>query len=295
MSAVGPSPVRLYLLLCLMLFFWSLNYAVSKVALREFPPLLLMGLRTTFSGVFILPIYIWKCRGDREVWRWPELGRVLALGILGVVGNQFLWLVGLARTSVAHAGIVIALSPILVLVFATAIGQERLTAGKIAGMLVALTGVATLQLEKNKAAGATLAGDLLVFGSALTFAVFAVMGKPATKLHGGVTVNSFAYVGGSVALLPMTLWQGARFTFFNASLQAWLGVVYMALFSGVIAYLIYYYALTYQSASRVSAFSYLQPLVATLLAIPLLHERVTIWLAIGGALVLAGVYMTERA
>jgi drug/metabolite transporter (DMT)-like permease len=294
-SAAGPSPVRLYSLLCLMLFFWSLNYAVSKVALREFPPLLLIGLRTSFAAVFILPVYFCKRGDDREVWKWPEFGRVLALGILGIVGNQCLWVIGLAHTSVAHAGIVIALSPILVLLFAAMIGQERLTAAKAAGMLLALAGVATLEFEKNKASGATLLGDLLVFGSAVTFAVFAVTGKPATKRHGGVTVNSFAYVGGSIALFPLTVWQGARYQFSSASLQAWLGVVYMALFSAMIGYLIYYYALTYMAASRVSAFSYLQPLVATLLAIPLLHEGVTIWLMIGGALVLAGVYMTERA
>src|SRR5271156_1237160 len=132
-----------------MLFFWSPNYAVSKVALREFPPLLLVGLRTTFAGAFILPGYIWKCRGDREIWKWPEFGRVLALGVLGVVGNQSLWVLGLARTTVAHTGIMIALSPILVLLFASAIGQERLTPGKIVGMLIAFSGVAAIQFEKN--------------------------------------------------------------------------------------------------------------------------------------------------
>ena len=96
-------------------------------------------------------------------------------------------------------------------------------------------------------------------------------------------------------LLPVAVWEGSNTGWSNASAQAWLGVVYMAAFSSVLAYLIYYHALTYIAASRVSAFSYLQPLVAVLLAIPLLHERVTAPLLIGGALVLTGVYVTERA
>ena len=69
----------------------------------------------------------------------------------------------------------------------------------------------------------------------------------------------------------------------------------MAVFAGVLAYLIYYYALQHIPASRVSAVSYLQPLGATVLAELLLGEIVTATLLIGGILVLTGVYVTERA
>ncbi len=68
----------------------------------------------------------------------------------------------------------------------------------------------------------------------------------------------------------------------------------MALFSSVISYLIYYYALSKISASRVSAFNYLQPVVATLLAAVMLGERVTLPVVAGGAVVFSGVYLTER-
>ena len=78
MSAAGPSPARLYLLLCLMLFFWSLNYTVSKVALREFPPLLLAGLRREVGpGGDLVGAYRrwWQQQGeehDRAVRRLAE-------------------------------------------------------------------------------------------------------------------------------------------------------------------------------------------------------------------------------
>jgi drug/metabolite transporter (DMT)-like permease len=68
----------------------------------------------------------------------------------------------------------------------------------------------------------------------------------------------------------------------------------MAIFPSVLGYLIYCYALTKMPASRVSAFSYLQPLLATILAVPMLGEPVSGSLAGGGALILAGVYVTER-
>jgi drug/metabolite transporter (DMT)-like permease len=68
----------------------------------------------------------------------------------------------------------------------------------------------------------------------------------------------------------------------------------MALFSSVICYLIYYYALGRIPASRVSAFNYLQPILATILATATLGERVTFPVVAGGAVIFSGVYLTER-
>jgi drug/metabolite transporter (DMT)-like permease len=92
----------------------------------------------------------------------------------------------------------------------------------------------------------------------------------------------------------MTLWYAAGFDFGRVTPGGWASLVYMAAFPSVVSYLIYYWALTHVTASRVAAFSYLQPLLATLLGVALLDEKVTGWLIAGGALVLAGVFVTER-
>ena len=295
MSGARPSDGRLYLLLLLMIVFWSLNYVVVKAVVREFSPLFVAGLRTVFAGAFILPIYLWKESGNKDVWKWKEFRILAGLGICGVVLNQLLFVIGLSRTSVAHAAIIIAMTPMLVLLLASTIGQERLTVRKSLGMAVALGGVAVVQLARTQLAVVTVLGDVLMFLAALALAIFTVFGKRVSKRYSGVVVNGFAYVGGAVALLPVTVWAGLDSELSNVSVTAWLGVLYMAIFSSVISYLIYYHALTYIAASRVSAFSYLQPLAAIILAIPLLHERVTAPLVVGGALVLTGVFVTERA
>jgi drug/metabolite transporter (DMT)-like permease len=106
---------------------------------------------------------------------------------------------------------------------------------------------------------------------------------------------TIAYVGGALALAPITIWMGWNFEFTKVSAPAWWGLIYMAIFPAVFAYLIYYYALTYLPATRVSAVSYLQPVVATAFAVIVLGERISTLLIIGGILVLTGVYVTERA
>jgi drug/metabolite transporter (DMT)-like permease len=287
--------VRLYLLLAGMVLMWSLNFVIAKFALREIPPLLVVSLRAALAGALILPAYLWR-RRNTGVWPLPPgAGSLLLLGVSGIALNQVLFVLGLSRTSVAHAAILIGASPLLVLLFSAMLGHERITVKKSAGLLLALTGVAALQLAPGRNEGFSPMGDLYIALNALTFALFTVLGKRATATHDGITVNTFAYVGGAVALLPVLLWEGARFPFGAVSPAAWMSLLYMALFSSVISYLIFYHALTVIPASRVSVFSYCQPVLATLLAVPLLGEHVTSSLFAGGALVLAGVVLTERA
>jgi len=294
-SGGRPSKARLYFLLSLMLLFWSLNFTIGKVALREFPSLLLVGIRTTIAGVFVLAIYFCQPDRERELWRLADFRRLLALGLLGAILNQVFFVLGLARTSVAHAALVATLMPVMVLLLAAFSGLERITLRKALGMTIAASGVVLIQLSKDQASGATLLGDFLLFLSVLTFATYTVKSKDITKRHSTLTAITIAYTGGALALAPMTLWTGWRFDFAGVSAAAWCGLIYMALFSAVIAYLIYYYALTYLPASRVSAVSYLQPVVATAFAVIMLGERISTLLIIGGILVLSGVYVTERA
>ncbi|MDX2151498.1 MAG: DMT family transporter [Bryobacteraceae bacterium] len=287
-----PSPFELYGLIALMVFVWALNFIVGKYALRDFDPLSLACLRTTLAGVLILPLYLAKTRGRKRSWGRGDLPALIMLGVFGVALNQIFFVFGLNRTSVAHAAIVIGLTPIIVLSLAALRGLEKFTLRKVLGMAVAVAGVAALQ--KNGGSGATFTGDMLILLAAVAFSVFTVFGKESTSVHGSVTVNTFAYVGGSLLLAPLTYVSARGFLFEQVTAAGWLSLLYMAVFPSVVAYLIYYWALAWIPASRLSAFSYLQPLLATLMAIPLLGEQVTLSLMIGGALVLAGVWLTER-
>ena len=131
-------PVVLYALIFLMVAFWSGNYIVGKIALREFSPLMLAGLRIGFAGVLILPVYEWERRRSLTRWTRQDVPLLLGLGIFGVTLNQLFFIVGLSRTSVAHSSIIIGLTPVLVLILASLRGLERMTARKAMGMAVAL-------------------------------------------------------------------------------------------------------------------------------------------------------------
>ena len=287
----------LYSLIALMIVGWTGNYIAGKIALRAFPPVLVYGLRISMAGVLILPAYWWERRRRTEPsWTRRDVPQLVILGLLGVALNQFLFVIGLSRTSVAHSSIFANTTPILILLLASVRGLERLTGWKLAGVMVALAGVVLLRtLDAGPQGEATLAGDFITCCGALIFSIFTVLGKPQTKRYGTITVNTFAYAGGALLMAPVTLWQSAGFDFRAVPFSAWAGVFYMALVPSVVCYLIYFYALAHMEASRLAAFSYLQPLLATVFGIFILHEHVTLALVVSGLVIFGGVYITERS
>ena len=81
----------------------------------------------------------------------------------------------------------------------------------------------------------------------------------------------------------------------HLSARAWWGLAYLVLFTGVLAYSLFYYLLTHAPATKVALYNYIQPLEATLFAWLLLGEPVTLEVAGGGLLVFAGVWLSARA
>jgi drug/metabolite transporter (DMT)-like permease len=290
-----PSHTLLYGLIVVMTTLWAVNFVVAKIALRELPPLFVAGLRTAIAGLTMLPVYWWHARTSSTArWTRRDLPVLFLLGILGVALNQIFFVLGMQRTSVAHAAFIIGLTPVIVLLIAVAMRLETLRVGRLFGMIVALAGVVLLQTGGAKASTATLIGDAWILLGGTTFALFTVVGKRVAHSFSSVTLNAFAYVGGGILLLPLTISQARQVSLEKVTPAAWLSVLYMALVASVLCYLIYYHALTLIPASRIAAFSYVQPLLATLIAIPTLGERPTTSLITGGALVIVGVIMAER-
>jgi drug/metabolite transporter (DMT)-like permease len=285
----------LYALISAMVLLWSANFIIGKVALREFPPLLLGALRIGLAGIFLAPAYWRKTRATGGIWPPADL-MLLAFLAACNVGNQLLFLFGLHRTSVAHSALILGLGPIFVLLIAAATGLEQITMRKTAGMILALGGVAALayQASGNAPTEATIAGDTITAAACVLFSLFAVFGKKAAERHSTVAVNGFAYLSGAVLLAPILLWQARGFSFGQVSAAGWTSLVYMALFPSVVCYLIYYHALTHISASRVSAFIYLEPVIATLMGVAFLGERISTSLVAGGTVIFTGVFLTER-
>jgi drug/metabolite transporter (DMT)-like permease len=294
-SSSGRALLQIYLLVTGVYLFWGGNFVFSKIALAEIPPPLAAGMRTAVAAVLLYVVYQ-KSRTELHVpLQWREMPRLFFVGSMGIAVNQVCFLGGIALTSAGHAAMIIGLTPFMVLGLAWHRGQEVFTGRRVLGLCVALAGIGFLQKPSASSATASLWGDLLIIGAGASFAVYTVYGKELTREHGGMATVAYSYIAGALTLAPATAWYGARFDFGAVTGKAWMSFAYMTLVSSVACYIGWVYALKRLTASRVSAFSYLQPLVATGLAVPLLGEPVTASLVGGGSMIMAGFYLSEKA
>ena len=290
-----PAP-GVYVLVVLMLLIWGGNYVAAKLVFREIPANIVICLRSIVAGTLMIPIYWIEARKRPPVLTWAELRLLMALGLGGITTNQVFWTLGVERTTVIHSSMIMATTPLWVLLIAAVMGMEKITAAKAGGMAIAMTGVVLLQIlrSRNSTGEATLLGDFYVLICALALAGMTAWAKRHKPLSGGIAVNAVGYAGGALLLGPFLPFVAKGFHFGNVSAKAWLAILYMGLFSSVIGYLIYYYALARMPASRIATFQYLQPVFASGLAVILLNEHLGGGALAAGAIIFTGVFVTER-
>lgn len=291
-AASRPHEAQLYGLALLVQLIWALNNSISKLVVVHFPGVLLAGLRYALGLAIMLPIYWWR---RPHKWEWRDVPRLLVLGAVGLGLNQLFFVIGIKLTSVTHAALIIPLTPMITLALSSAMAHERFTTGKVVGMLIAFSGVVVLQLSKGAGEGATVLGDFCILLGIIAFAIYIVFGKGFSRQFDSVLMNTFALIGSVIVTAPVAGWQAFNFDFSKVPMSAWAGLFYMTAFSSILGYLIYYYVLTHMAPSRISTFSYVQPILTSGIATMLVGEPITLPLVVSGLLVLAGVYFAERS
>jgi drug/metabolite transporter (DMT)-like permease len=280
--------------LALLLLVWSANFIFVKLAVRELPLSVVVAWRYLLAGVVMAPTYARMRRREAKPLAWTSASVLLAVGLLGLVGNQVLFVAALSMTSIAHGAVICAASPILVLLGAAALGQERITPRRAAGMLAAAAGIVLLQAGRAPGGDVTLAGDLLMLASAVVFAAFNIAAKPLAARFGSLTVNAFGFIAAGVLAAGFILGVMPPPLVPRAGILTWVSLIYMAAGTSVAGYLIYTHALRHMPASRVAVLVYLQPVLAILLGLVLLGERPGVAFLPAAAMVLGGVYIVER-
>lgn len=293
-GARGPGKIALIFWLIVMLLLWSFNYIAGKIALRHMDPLSLTSFRFVLAALFMLPIYF--AQPARAKLRARDIWPFLYLGFFGVVLNQGLFTVGLNYTTSGHAAVIVALGPIVILLLAWAFRQESLTPGKVVGMILSFLGIMFLETDHGFfSRSPLLLGDVISLGGTIGFAFYVVLGKSVAEKYDAISMNTFNCLAAAILLSPLALHQAWHIHWAGIGWAGWAGLVYMAAGSSVAAYLIFFWALRYLSASRIGAVSYFQPIMVILLAAAFLSEHPTRNLLVGTVLVLLGVYMAERA
>ena len=277
---------------------FSSNYIISKLAMNSFSPMTFAYLRVVGAAIVLSALTARepspRLRGEGRVR--GDLGRITLYSILGVALNQSLFLAGLSLTSAHVAAILITSVPLFALAAAMVLGHERGTPAKIGGIALAAFG-ALLVVGAEGFAGAlrSLIGDLLILANSLCFALYLVLSKPMMSRVSARQMITWMFGIASVLMLPLAAASLAHENWRGIPERAWIALAAVIAGPTVAAYLLNAWALAHADSSLVAAYTYLQPVITTVLAAIFLGERIRAVAIVAGVLIFAGVYLAGGA
>lgn len=267
---------------------WGLNFALMKVLVAELPPHAMNSLRTLIAGVIFL--LLWRFV-ERLTWRdWVIIG---GIGMLGNLAYQSLFLEAVPRLSASLNTIVSTTGPVWVALISAWWLRERLSWLGYMGFALSFVGVVALSWGGGERVEPL--GVLFSLGAALVWAVYTVASRRFALRYRLLTWTGLGFI---VGMFPYWLWHlpdAAQLESNQLSPLVLLGITASAVFALVLAFLSWVRAIQLLGPVRVAPFQYLIPLVGVSAGVLLLGETLA-WLdLLAGAVILLGVFITQRA
>lgn len=272
---------------------WAGAYVAGKAALDTISFVTLNGLRFGLAAVVVTPL-VWRNRALLPRGRADRL-RLLGIALFGFVGNKAFEFLGLSLTTATDTALLITAESLATLFLAVLVLGDRLRATTALALALGALGVYVLVegglVTPHLPHGPQGSGDALVVVALLLEAMATISGAALLSgSRGAFTITGAAIILSALVWVPVSGVQAAA----GAGLprltpSGWLGVAYLAIFTTVLAYGSWFWALQRLSAQDVTPLLLIQPLAGTLIAALLRGERPTHATLLGGVLVLAGV------
>ena len=286
---------KAYVALAMVCFFWGTTWLASKQGVKHMPVFQMAGIRQFLGGSAYVLYFI--ATGKARWPGWTEWKTILVLALFNFILSNGLSTWGLKYISGGLAAIINAVVPLWLVINSFFTRGPALPPKAIIGFAMGFAGICFIfyeHLHDFLDPGFTF-GILLSLAATWTWA----MGTVYTKRH-AKNFNPYFGIGLQMIISGITLYAVSQFTGLTVPLkqipwQAWSAIAYLVVFGSVISFLAYLYALQNLSAAQASLYAYINPIVAVLLGSLLFDERLTSFIAVGGAITLYGVYLVNNA
>ena len=275
---------------------WGGTWIAGRVIAQELSaPLAVASLRFVLSGLAVGGFMLLSEGRLPFPQNGRDWGLIWALGFFGIFLYGLCFFFGLQRIPAGRGALVVALNPALIVITAWLIGKERMTPRKAIGSLIAFAGCLTVIGNGDPLAlfqGSVGLGEWLIVGCVLSWTAYTFIGWQATHRFSPLATTLYASLSGAILLGLAALVQGD----INPaawSWRVWSGMGFLAIFGTAIAYTWFTDAVHRLGAGHASIFINLVPVFAVLQAALLLDERLGLAVLAGGALVIAGVWLTS--
>ncbi len=282
--------VKAHLALLIVNIIYGANYSIVKKLAGYIDPYALVLIRAVVTGIlFWVSSFLVR---DKKIEK-KDFRRLMLLGIFAIALNQLLFIKGLFMGNAINASIIMIFSPIVVILIEILFLKEKAPLIRIAGIITGVAGAFVLLIfRKPGATGSNLfIGDILILINCISWSIYMVMVRSLMVKYKTVTVVKWIFLFGSIYVLPFG-WPGINsFNLAGMGTFQWGCLTYVVVASTFIAYFLNTYALKELSASIASTYIYLQPIIASIVAIALNQDSIDAIKIISALLIITGIFL----
>ena len=286
----------IYVKLLLMAIFWGGTFIAGKIVAQHVGPFSAAFLRFAIASVFLCLTAI-KLEGHLPAVRLPHLLPVFLLGMTGVFAYNVFFFKGLKLIEAGRAAIIIANNPICIALFSALLFRERLTPLRLSGILTSIAGAVVVITRGDWHAigsGAVGWGELFILGCVASWVTFSLLGKRLLAELSPLASVLYAALCGTVCLAVPAWQEGMLTAWASYTLVDWAALFYLGFFGTVLGFVWYYQGIQRIGAMKAGVFINFVPISAIIFSFFILREPLTGSLLLGTAMVLCGVYLTNR-
>jgi drug/metabolite transporter (DMT)-like permease len=275
----------------------ALIFATMEVALKiagsALDPFQMTFLRFMTGGLILLPFGIWEIRSNHVKVTAKALAYFLLLGTVCIPVSMILFQMGVMNSNASTAAVIFCANPLFTMIFAHFFSEnDKLNRGKATAAAIVLPGILMMMRPWDTQPGDTLTGSVQMITSALTFGLYSALNARTIHKTGAFAQTSLNFILGALVLLIMLLIGG------RPVLAGIGGNIPILLYVGVVVtgcgYLLYFLAIRYSNATTGSVIFFLKPIIAPVVAVAVLSEKITWNMYAGIALILAASYLLIR-
>ncbi|NNC63821.1 MAG: DMT family transporter [Gammaproteobacteria bacterium] len=270
------------------ILFWGATPVATKFAVSSIDAVMTGVLRSIIAG----PIAVALALALRLPF--PATGRERMLLVVSGLTSFAIWptllSTGIGLTTAAHAGLILALIPIVTGLFASFIGAAWPRLRWWLGSSIAVIGTFVLIINTALDAGAqaSITGDLIIFLGIIACAIGYIAGAKITPVIGTWATTFWGIAMSAVLLVPVAAALRGRTDWANVDSVSWTAMLYLAFFGTIGGYVAWFWALDRGGVTRIASWQLAQPVITLGLAAYLLSEQITLPLVLVAVSIVAG-------
>lgn len=274
---------------------WGANFVIAKITLTEIPTASLGFLRFAAASFFLIPFFLAETKKVHV--KNEHLPKLIAIGITMITLNITFFFEGIKRTTAIYGSALTLIIPMISVLLGWLVLKEKIHLLNLGGVFMGFIGAVVIvglpQLLNGGYSPTQTLGNILIILAAVIWVVGAIISRQMLKIYPSLTVTAIAFMVGTITFAFPALREYLQDPTWplKLSLLGWLGLLYMILLSSISAYFLFEWGLSKVGVVKADIFQYIEPFIASVLAITLLGEQASVPFIIGVILISLGVFL----